>query len=150
MPALEDKLIELTEKHAAQLSEMWCNAVRINPRTPSYHPQDHDFCVSHAFDFYKSLKRIYSDEKPYPAVTAFFNRFAEESYLSNIPLNEAVYAVIMMRRQIWLYADIQALCVTPIEHQQAVASITKTIRIFDHGIYAVITRYLELEAEKKT
>ena len=54
----------------------------------------------------------------------------------------------MMRRQIWLYADIQAIFVTPMEHHQAVASITKTIRIFDHGIYAVIKRYEELKAEK--
>ncbi|HOO40839.1 MAG TPA: hypothetical protein PK425_06645 [Syntrophales bacterium] len=146
--ALEDKLIEITERHAAELSEMWCNALRMNPRTPSYHAQVQDYCVTHAMEFYKNLRKIYYSEKPYTEVTEFFSRYAELAFQSGIPLQEAIYALIMMRRQIWLYADIQAIFVTPMEHHQAVASITKTIRIFDHGIYAVIKRYEELKAEK--
>jgi len=146
--ALEDKLIELTERHAAELSEMWCNAIRINPRTPSYHSQGQESCVPYAMEFYKNLRKIYYSEKPYTEVTEFFGRYAELSFQGGIPLHEAIYALIMMRRQIWLYADIQAIFVTPMEHHQAVANITKTIRIFDHGMYAVIKRYDELKAKQ--
>ena len=99
-------------------------------------------------EFYKNLRKIYYSEKPYTEVTEFFGRYAELSFQGGIPLHEAIYALIMMRRQIWLYADIQAIFVTPMEHHQAVANITKTIRIFDHGMYAVIKRYDELKAKQ--
>ena len=32
-----------------------------------------------------------------------------------IPLEEAIYALIMMRRHLWLYADFQALFLTALD-----------------------------------
>ena len=144
MKAFADKLIGVTERHAGEISEQWGKAVRTNPRTPSYHSMTQDQCVLHAMDFYKNLGRVYFSEKPYTEVTEYFTKYAEERYKEGIPLHEAIYALIMMRRHIWLYADFQAVILTGLDQQQSVESINKTIRVFDHGIYLVIRKYEEM------
>lgn len=144
MRVFEDKLINVTEQHAEEISNQWSKAVRSNPRTPSYHSMPQDQCVLHALDFYKNLGRIYFSEKPYTEVSDYFTKYAEERHKEGIPLHEAIYAIIMMRRHMWIYADFQAVVLTGLDQQKAVGSINKTIRIFDHGIYIVIKRYEDL------
>lgn len=73
--------------------------------------------------------------------------FAEAAYGFSIPLHEALYGVIMMRRQMWLYTEFQAPFLNAIDHHQAVETINKTIRIFDHGIYAITKKYWELKGQ---
>ncbi|MBN2179053.1 MAG: hypothetical protein JW743_06455 [Deltaproteobacteria bacterium] len=149
MKVFADKLINILESHREEISQQWCKAVRSNPRTPSYHPMEKEKCVVHAINFYKNLKKIYFSEKPYAELRDYFIKYASESYKEGIPLHESVYALIMMRRHMWLYADFQAPFLTSIEHHQAVETINKTIRIFDHGIYLVIQKYLELIEDKE-
>lgn len=139
-----DRLIEVTERHAEEISKQWCDAVRSNPRTSSYHELSEEECHPRAVDFYRNLRRIYFSERPYSEVNDYFSAYAEQTYREGIPLSEAIYALIMMRRHMWLFAEFQAYFVTGLEHKQAVESINKTIRLFDHGIYIVTRKYEEL------
>lgn len=143
----EDKLINVIKQHAGEISNQWCKAVRSNPRTPSYHSIEAEQCVQHSMDFYKNLGRIYFSEKPYTEIAEYFTKYAEERYKEGIPLHEAVYALIMMRRHMWIYADFQAVILTGLDQQKSVESINKTIRIFDHGIYIIIKRYEEMRKQ---
>jgi len=142
MKIFADKLINITERHKEEIAKQWCKAIRTNPRTPSFHRVDEAKCFEHALNFYTNLRRIYFSEKPYTEVREYFARYAEASIEEHIPLHETIYALIMMRRHMWLYADFQAPFLTAIDHHQAVETINKTIRIFDHGIYLVIQKYL--------
>ncbi|MCK9275710.1 MAG: hypothetical protein M0P57_11545 [Syntrophales bacterium] len=144
MKVFADKLIDITERHKEDIAKEWSRAVRANPRTPWFHNVDEKRCIEHALNFYTNLRRIYFSEKPYTEVREYFAGYAEESFNEKIPLHETVYAMIMMRRHMWLYADFQAPFLTAIDHHQAVETINKTIRIFDHGIYLVIRKYDEL------
>lgn len=147
MKVFADKLMEIVERHAEEISKEWCKAVRTNPRTPSYHSMSPDECFPHALNFYRNLRRIYFNEKPYKEECEFFDQYAEGRYKDGIPLHEAAYAIVMMRRHMWLYADFQALFLTPIDHHRAIATINKTILIFDHGLYCIIRKYAELSKE---
>ncbi|MBN2282952.1 MAG: hypothetical protein JXO48_03590 [Deltaproteobacteria bacterium] len=140
-----DRLINILEAHRDEIATQWCNAVRSNPRTPSYHRVPQEKCRQNAIGFYKKLERIYHSEKPYTEVRDYFTAYARTQHGNKIPLHEAVYALIMMRRHMWLYADFQAPFLTAVEHHQAVETINKTIRIFDHGIYLVIQEYGRIE-----
>ncbi len=144
MKVFADKLIEITERHKEEIAKEWARAVRANPRTPSFHEMPEERCIEHALSFYTNLRRIYFSAKPYTEVREYFARYAEKSFREGLPLHETVYALIMMRRHMWLYADFQAPFLTAIDHHQAVETINKTIRIFDHGIYLVIQKYDEL------
>ena len=149
MYAFADKLLEVTERHADEIAAQWCRAVKSNPHTPWFQAQKTGACSLFAMDFYKNFRNVYFDEKPYKKLEKYFKNYAEESFRTGVPMEEAIYALIMMRRHIWLYADFQALFVTAMDQQRAVETINRTIRVFDQGIFIIIKRYRELEKAKK-
>jgi len=148
MKVFADRLINVLENHRREISQQWVNAVRKNPRTTSFHNFSEEELLKRAGYFYKKLIQMYFSEKPYTEVRKYFTEYAEVSHQKNLPLHEALYATIMMRRHMWLYADFQAPFLSAMDNRQAVETINKTIRIFDHGIYIITQRYCELEKEK--
>jgi len=141
MKVFADKLIEITESHAQEISQQWCKTVRTSNRTPSYHIIPEEECVLQAVRFYKNLSRVYFSQKPSRDLYEYFTQYAEDRYNEGISCPEAIYALCMMRRQMWLYADSQAAFLTPMDHLQAIEAIDKTIRIFDLGIFFVAQKY---------
>ncbi len=144
MKGYATKLIEVTEKHADRIASQWLGDVRMNPKTPSYHTFSDEKALSHADAFYRNFRSLFSAEKPYDAARKFFTKYADERYAEGIPLHEAVYALILMRRHIWLYAEFQSLFTSAVEHQQAAESLTRTILMFDYATYVITERYEEL------
>jgi hypothetical protein len=144
MKGYATKLIEITEKHADRIAAQWLGDVRANPKTPSYHSFSDEKALSHAIAFYRNFRALFSTEKAFDAAQKFFTRYADERYSEGIPLHEALYALILMRRHIWLFAEFQALFVSTVEHQQAAESLTRTILMFDYATYVITGRYEEL------
>jgi hypothetical protein len=145
MKAFADKLIDITRHHSDAIAKEWCKAVRSNPRTPSFHSLTKEVCIQDAANFYKNLRWIYYSERPYSQVRRFFMEYADDKHKTGIPLHESIYALIMMRRHLWLYADFQKPFLTGLTHNQILLTINNTIRIFDHGIYLITQRYWELD-----
>ena len=112
MYAFADKLLEVSERHADKIADQWCKAVKANPHTPWFQSLKQPDCITFAVDFYKHFRDVYFDEKPYKKLEKYFANYAEESFHKGVPMEEAIYALIMMRRHLWLYADFQALFVT--------------------------------------
>ena len=117
--AFADKLLDLCEHRGEEIAERWYKAVSENPRTPSYHSFPQKECISRAASVYRNLKQAFFAENPYQEVTELLERvhYVEDFYAKGIPLPEVIYGLIMMRRHIWLYAELQALFSTPIDIQ---------------------------------
>ncbi|MEA2014289.1 MAG: hypothetical protein U9N38_03160 [Thermodesulfobacteriota bacterium] len=147
MRVFADRLINVLREHREDIAHQWCKAVRQNPRTSSFNNLPLEGCKKRAVSFYANVIKMYFSEKPYTEIREYFSEYAEVSYKNNLPLHETIYGLIMMRRHMWLYADFQAPFLSAMDHQQAVETINKTIRIFDHGIYIVIQKYGELEKQ---
>ena len=144
MKTLINKLIDTTRYNSEEISKQWSRAISTNPRTPSYRSIPEKELTAQAVDFYKNLRAIYYREKPYEEVSNFFTHYAEARYRDGLPLHESIYALIMMRRHLWLYADFQKPFITGLDKEHALEAINRTIRIFDHGIYIVSKKYFEL------
>lgn len=144
MKAFADKLINITRHHSEEISRQWCRAVKTNPRTISYHAVPDETLIKQATGFYKNLRQIYFSEKPYYELQDFFGRYAEESIERGIPLHECIYALILMRRHLWLFADFQKPFLENLDESQKIGTINNTIRIFDYGIFLIIRKYDEL------
>jgi antirestriction protein len=149
MLAFADKLLHVTEQHSKEISDQWCKAISLNPKTPALQALTREKCVEFAVEFYQNLRRIYFDEPPYKQIEKYFERYAEDRFREGVPLHEAVYALVMLRRQMWLYADFQAIFTTALDQYKAVESINRTIRLFDQGIYIITKKYGELEKVRK-
>ncbi len=141
------KLVNLIETHAEPIARQWARDVKKNPRTPSYHDVPEDKLVPMGVKFYDHFKQMFFTDKPADVSQQYFARYAEENHARNIPLNEALYALIMMRRHIWLYAEFQTIFISAVEQKQAVDSLVRTILMFDYAIFFISRRYQELICE---
>lgn len=138
------KLIEVTEEHMKEVAKQWYNDVKKNPRTPTYHTLSEEKSLSHAYEFYGNVKKIFLSDTPSETAKQYFSKYAEDRYDDGIPVHETIYALTLMRRHMWLYAEFQALFVTPVEHHQAVAGLNRTILIFDYAVFTITQKYQEL------
>lgn len=138
------KLLDLMADKSETMAKQWAKDVVKNPKTPYYHNSDQDKIIPQAIEFYQKLSRVYTDKDPFTAIQKFIGKFAEARFKEKVPLHEALYAIILMRRHIWLYAEFQAIFITIIEQHQAMDSQTRTILMFDYITYAFTQKYWEL------
>jgi hypothetical protein len=135
------KLIDVTEHNAEKIAKQWFGDVKKNPKTPAYHDLPENKAIPMAVEFYQRFRIIFDAEKPFEEAKKIFVVYADECYTKEIPLQEAIYALTLMRRHMWLFADFQALFTTAIEQRQAIESLNRTILLFDYAIYVITQRY---------
>jgi len=138
------KLIELIEKNPNEIARQWCRDVKTNAHTPAFHNLADEVLIPMATGFYGNFREMFTTEHPFEAAKKIFGKYAEERYEQGIPVQEAIYALVLMRRHIWLYAEFQAIFVSAIEHQQAAESLNRTILMFDYALYVITERYQSL------
>ena len=139
-----DRLLEFTDRHADEIALEWWKNVRKNPKVPSYHNLHEKDIVPQTVLFYKNLKQFYNSENPFEATANFAKKYAEISFNLGIPLHEVIFAVVMMRRQMWIVAEFQALFINALDIHQATDSINRTVLLTDYATYSIVKRYAEL------
>ncbi len=144
MREYSSKLIEIAENHAREIAARWYFDVIKNPRTPSYHNLSEEEAVPLAEEFYRHFSTIFLSEKPYEKARPFFSRYAEDRHRRGIPSSEAIYALSLMRRQIWLYSDYHLTFTTAEERMQAIESLNRMMLIFDYAVHVITSKYEEL------
>lgn len=138
------KLLDLMANNSEVMARLWARDVIKNAKTPFYHRYSEDRLIPQAADFYRKLSGVYTLKDPSPAINEFISKYAEARFKEGVPLQEALYAIILMRRHIWLYAEFQAIFITITEQRQALDSQTRTILIFDYITYALAEKYISL------
>jgi hypothetical protein len=152
MRSYATKLIEITEKHAEAIAQQWYNNIKMNPKTPYYHTMPEVKTIQQALNFYSKIGKLFLSDNPFEDAHVLFAQFAEDSYKMRIPLPQAIYALTLLRRHMWLYAEFQATFMTAVEHHHAAESLNRTILMFDYATYVIALKYDELlrkEIEEK-
>jgi hypothetical protein len=134
-------LVDIAENHAREIAVRWYFDVIKNPRTPSYHDMSEQEAISQAEEFYRQFRAIFLSEKPYDTARQFFSQYAEARYRGGIPSSEAIYALALMRRHIWLYSDFHFTFITADERMQAIESLNRMMLIFDYAVHVVTAKY---------
>jgi len=135
------KLVDLIERCPSEIAKQWCRDVKRNPRTPSFQKIPDDELIPIAIGFYGKFRELFAADNPFETAQKIFGKYAEERFEQGIPVHEAIYALVLMRRHIWLYAEFQAIFVSAMEHRQAAESLNRTILMFDYAIYVITERY---------
>jgi hypothetical protein len=144
MQAYAAKLIDLIEIKAEQIARQWATDVMKHNRTPSYSSLPQDRVIERGVKFYRLFRQMSLADNSYEAAKTFSWKYAQDCHREKIPLQEAIYALILLRRNLWLYAEFQGVFVTALEKQQAVESLNRTILMYDYVSYQVIEKYQEL------
>lgn len=143
------KYLELAENHAGKIAKGWVKDVQKNSKTPTYKSLDEEAIIYQCVRFYQNFSKMFLDEKITDDVLRYFRSYAQESYVMGIPAKETIYALILMRRHVWLYADFQAIFSTGIDQRQALDTLGRTILLFDYAAYEVTKEYQELMKKSK-
>jgi hypothetical protein len=141
---IADKLLDLCYRSSEPIAENWYNSVSTGPRTPAFHSLPKDFLVQQASAFYKNMKAMYFAENAFNEVNLFLDKlgFVEAMNVKKVPLSEIIYALILMRRHIWLYADTQCIFSgTPVDIFHQGESINRVVLVFDYVIFLVTQKY---------
>jgi hypothetical protein len=143
------KYVELAEQHAEKMAKRWAMDVQNNVRTKKYKQLDEERIIFQGIKFYQYFSKMFVDEKISEDVLKYFRTYAQESYAMGILMDEAVYALILLRRHIWLYAEFQTIFSSGIDQRQALDTLSRTILLFDYAVYEVTKEYQELMKKEK-
>jgi hypothetical protein len=138
-----DILLDMCDFKADVLAKKWAEAVTTSQRTPSFHSFPVKDLIQTVTPFYKNIRNIYFAEDTYTETLKFLEKadYFRAWHSRGIPLHEAIYALIMMRRHIWLYADLQSLFYSEGDIYQAVISINRVLVVFDYAIFILASKY---------
>lgn len=143
------KYVELAEQHAEKMAKRWALDVQNNAKTPTYKNLNEQKIIFQCVQFYRNFSKMFVHEKISEEVQKYFRSYAVDCYALGIPMAEMVYALILMRRHIWLYAEFQMIFSSLINQQQALDTLNRTILLFDYASYDVTREYQELMKRDK-
>ena len=145
-----DRLLSFCQYRARNIAESWYRDVSRNKRTPSFHKLSAEISIHKAELVYRELKDIYSAEAPFQAMESFLNRihYFDNAVNDGLPQHEVIYALILMRRHIWLYNELQAIIIDVNDMYQGIISFNRILLLFDYMIYIISRDYSEAEPVK--
>lgn len=137
------KLLDVTEQNAEEIAEYWAKDVQKNKRTTYYQNIKKEKLIIYAVDFYRNLRKLLVSDNRVEITQEYFKKYAEKCQNIGLPLQEAIYGLILMRRHMWLYADFQAIFIDALEHNQAIDSIMRIMLMMDYAVYEITQYYLD-------
>jgi hypothetical protein len=141
--ALADRLMQFCARNRSQIAEQWYKALSNNSKTQAYRSMPKEACVRHAEFIYINLEKLYFAENPESVGVHLLDvdGFVEDHFARNIPLEQVVYSVILLRRHIWLYAESQALYSGVDDMMQMLDNVNRVLLVFDYLIFIVTRKY---------
>jgi hypothetical protein len=137
------KLLDVTEQNAEEIAEHWAMEVQKNKRTTHYQNIKKEKLIIYAVDFYGNLRKLLASDNRVEITQEYFKKYAEKCHEIGLPLQEAIYGLILMRRHMWLYADFQAIFIDALEHNQAIDSIMRIMLMMDYAVYEITQYYID-------
>ena len=147
------KLLDITEQNAEEIAEHWTMDVQKNKRTTHYQNLTKEKLIVYAIDFYRNLRNLLTADNRSEITQEYFKKYAKKCHQIDLPLQEAIYGLILMRRHMWLYADFQAIFIDALEHHQAIDSVMRIMLMMDYAVYEITQYYLDHmpeESKKKS
>ena len=137
------KLLDVTEQNAEEIAEHWAIDVQKNKRTSHYQNIKKEKLIIYAVDFYRNLRKLLVSDNRVEITQEYFQKYAKKCHEIGLPLQEAIYGLILMRRHMWLYADFQAIYIDALEHNQAIDSTMRIMLMMDYAIYEITQYYFD-------
>lgn len=138
------RLVDLIEGNAKELTKKWLDLVREHPGTPTYHTYDKALLYSRAFDVYKNLSKWISaakDDKE--ELRTVYMGLGAQRYREGIPLSEVLLALLITRRVLWSKVQSEGMLDTAVDLNNAMLLSNQVQLFFDRAIVFVARGYEE-------
>jgi hypothetical protein len=142
MYLISDKLVELVEKHSDVIINRWIERLKVDPTTSSYQ-QNIEYLGEKANKILKHLGQWISYDTPKEEVGKKYADDGIELFQMQVPLCEAVRAMYLLRRTLWLHVENESAFNSAIELHQMKELNDRVILFFDRAEYYLIRGYME-------
>ena len=141
MEPISEKLIQLIEKNADQLTKSWLSDVQKHPSTKTYHAYDEKKLYKRAFDVYSRLGKWLSKETTVENIAEHYTALGRQRREEGFAFSEVFEALIITRRHIWFKVLSEGFLDTALDLHNAMDLYNRVILFFDRAIYYTALGY---------
>jgi len=135
---ISQKLVQLIETHADELSRRWMKDVRQHRDTFTYHHFPEEKLLERAFEVYSQLSRWIKDDSQHDEVEHIYTKLGIERYREGFRLSEVVKALILTEHHLWLFILEQGLLDSATELYQVLDLYNHIILFFNRAIHFTV------------
>jgi len=139
--AVSEKLVDLIERNANELTMNWLNDVCKDECTPTYHNFDKLKLYERAFEVFSQLGKWISRETTKEEIAQHYISLGAQRREEGFPLSEVIHALILVRRHLWRKVLGEGLLDTMLDLYQAIELNNRVTLFFDRAIYNIIIGY---------
>jgi len=134
---LSNRLVELIERNADQLTRRWMEVVRTHEGTPTYHTYDEEKLYERAYSVYSQLGKWLSAETTHEEVKRIYTALGAQRCKEGFKISELLEALLVTRQLLWSKIESEGLLDTALDLNQALELSDRTVAFFDRcAIYA--------------
>lgn len=141
---VSQRLVDLIERNAAELTNNWLADVRREASLTTYHRYDNIELYNRAYRVFSQLGKWISRETTKEEIARDYMTLGEQRRKEGFSLSEVIRAIILIRRNLWRKIMQEGLLDTTYDLYQAMELNNRVTLFFDRAIY-----YASLGYEKK-
>jgi hypothetical protein len=132
---ISEKIVTLIKENADILTERVMKDLLTREETKGYRMLNKDILSERVFDVYNRLDSWLIGDKVKAEVRNHYIALGQKRFHENIPLNEVVMALMLIKRHLWLYVLEKNNFDSSFELHQALEFNNRVVLFFDRAIY---------------
>jgi hypothetical protein len=146
---LTGKLVKTIEKNSDTIAERWVDEVAKSPYTRSYWNVPREELHERAASICRRMGYFLDRKLPKEKMASFYKKIGENRRSHGYEVEEVVMALMLLKREIWLFILQEGLLTKNIEVSQALLLNNRVILYFDRAIYYVAMSYQDFEDKEE-
>jgi len=138
---VSQKLVDLIERNATDLTNSWLADIRKDPNTLTYRHFDPDAVYQRAFRVFSQLGKWISHETSKEEVARDYRALGEQRRQEGFALSEVIQALILIRRNLWRKVMEEGLLDSTYDLYQAIELNNRVALFFDRAIFYTACGY---------
>jgi hypothetical protein len=138
---VSQKLVELIENNADELTNNWLKDIKLNTKTPTYQSYNEKELYQRAFRVYSQLGKWISRDTSKEEIKSYWTSLGIKRREEKFPLSEIVLAIALVRRHLWQKIQSEGLLDSAYDLFQAMELYNRVTVFFDRAIYYTVLGY---------
>jgi hypothetical protein len=142
---LEERLVEIIESKATEVSQRWYRDMQESHYIPTMHNVSEDEGMRMAMTVYSNLGKWLSPTGS-KEIKDTYRDFGSSMFHRGFDMEEVVMVLILLKRYLWLALLEMGLMTTDLNIYQTLELNNKVVLYYDRGIYFALIGYRESKA----
>ncbi len=146
---ISQKLIELIEKNADELTKRLMKDLLTREETKHYRELPEDRVYERVHDVYSRLDSWLGGDKAKTNIRKYYTELGAQRYREDIPIHEVMMAFMLIKRHLWLYVVENQIIDSVYELQRVLELNNRVVLFFDRVIFFVAIGYEDERAKQE-